>query len=77
MCMCVFRLECVLCVSVSMSSCCPSACSHGSVCLCVYVCVRGEGERGRGRIMKVNGSQMDCFSSFLRVVNDVRRVTSL
>lgn len=30
-----------------------------------------------GRIMKVNGSHMGCFSSFLCVVNDVRRVTSL
>lgn len=42
--MCVFLLECVLCVNVSMSSCCPSACSHGSVCLGMYV---REGERGR------------------------------
>lgn len=51
------------------------------VCACVFVRVL-EGEGGRspkspGRIMKVNGSQMDCFSSFLCVVDDVRRVTSL
>lgn len=58
-----------------MSSCCPSARSHVSsmhldmcasvsVCACAWRGKEGRSPKSPGRIMKVNGSQMDCFSSF-------------
>lgn len=42
-CVCVPAGICLCVISVSMSSCCPSACSHGSS-MCLGICV-SEGER--------------------------------
>ena len=82
MCTCVFRLECVLCVYELIWVVHLHAVMAAFVWVCVRVCAcvcEGKGREGGspGKIIKVNGSQMDCFSSFLSVVNDVRRVTSL